>query len=721
MRLATLLVLMVLSALEGMAQSRHLRLGDEAYAVMAYAQAVPHYQKAADKGEAQALYKLARCQYLLRNYGEALQVYEQVMADPDKPVAAWFEYGHVLLQEQRYEEAAKVFAKYSELRPDDPMGERFATALANRNQWAEDSARYTLLQLPFNSKAADFGAYPYADGVVFASGRASGYTDHRDAGLDRHFLNLYHVRIRDVTQNKWDNDTPLRGNLRSRYHESSFSVSPAGQGEAWFSRTEVTRGNKIGSSEILHLQLFSVQMKGLEGDSVKPFPHNDPAFNLTHPSISRDGLRLYFAADLPGGQGGKDIWVSEKENDVWQAPRNLGPVVNTSGDEAFPYEHVNGTLYFASNGHPGMGHLDLFSWNPDRSPFPENLGKPLNSAYDDFAFYLNDGENYGYFSSNRPGGRGDDDVYAFRMAHPEVEFLVIDSVSKLPISAARIAWVDMQGKRLGAYETDWTGHVSFSIRPNQPYDFVVKTTEFEDVTVQVRPGENSQQYRFRVALYNPPPALTAMVVDEKSRKGITGASVMVYPIGKVDTLYRESDLYGRISAKLQPRNEYEMVIHKEGYYTVRDTFSTTHNSYDGDTIIPMKLIPVEVGEVFVLRDIHYDYGRWELRPEAKAELDRLARLMQDNPGISIELSSHTDSRGTSGFNQQLSDKRARSAVAYLVSQKNIPLQRISSRGYGEERLVNRCSDGVECSEEEHFENRRTEFTVTGYDGKIERR
>lgn len=721
LRIALLIFLVSGLSLQLLSQSRHLKAGDEEFAILAYAKAIPHYQKALKRGEESAQRKLARCHYLLRDYEKAAEAYEAVMTLDEKPAGVWFEYGHVLLQQQRYDEAEKAFQTHAEQVPEDKLGLRFADALSHRERWTRDSARYAVMPLPFNSKAADFSAFPYQKGLVFATAREAGYTDHRDVGQDRYFLDLYYVEEENFEENKWGKPTPLKGELRSKYHESNFSAQKVHSEEVWFSRNELKQKGRRGSADILILKIFSAQMKGLKGDSIKAFPFNNSEFSVTHPFISGDGKRLYFSSDQPGGEGGKDIWISRKEGGSWQSPENLGKEINTAGNEVFPFEHPSGTLFFASNGHPGLGHLDIFSWNPKIDSIPQNVGVPLNSAYDDFAVYLNKDETKGFFSSNRPGGRGDDDLYSYTVAQPDLEILVIDSVSKLPVEGAKIGLLTMEGKRIGAYVTDWTGYQAFKIKRSQPYDLVVRTPDFDEYTIQIRPSDPNQKYRFRVALYNPPPALTALVVDEKSRKGISDAQVSLHAIGKKDSVERNTDLYGRFSAKLRAMREYEMVIRKEGFFTVRDTFSTTKNSYDGDTIIPMKLLPVEVGETFVLREIYYDFEKWDLRPEAMRELDRLASLMKDNPGVSIELGSHTDCRGYAAYNQKLSERRAQSAVNYLVEEKGTPASRITFKGFGESKPVNGCVDGVSCPEADHSENRRTEFTVTGYSGTIERR
>lgn len=704
------------------AQNRHTERGDEEVAALAYPNAIPHYLKAVKKGEEGAQYKLAHCYYLIRNYEAAAEAYLKLDADNAIPSNAYFEYGHILLQQSNYTGAQQAFSAYAKSNPGDPRGGKFADALANMERWYQDTSSCEVMSLPFNSGAADFGAFPYLEGVVFASSRKVGSKDYTFEGLNQAFLNLYYVEAKDLEANKWKGPEALDGELRTKYHESSFSTSKKDSTTAWFSRNSELKGKRSQkTNRLIWLNIYSTKMKGLKGKEIEAFEHNCEDCNSSHPFITADGKYLYFSSDRTGGEGGKDLYRSAWNGSAWSSPQNLGPKVNTPGDEQFPFLHPDGTLYFASDGHPGFGHLDIFKFS-DRAPDPINLGAPINSSFDDFAYYLNFEEKFGYFSSNRPGGQGDDDVYSFNLTLPQVEIIVMDSVSQLPVENARILLYDEKDEVVLDTKTDSLGNSGFEIKRDFSYRMVVKTPDFQDYVVNIDPASEAMgfQDRYRVVLYNPPPAMTALVVDDSLKLPIDGATISLRRLGIEDSIVRQTDRYGRFSAKLQPRMEYEMVVRKEGYYTFRTPVSTTDDSYDGDTIIPMKLKPVEIGEVFTLDNIYYEFSKWDLTPQSEQELNKLINLLKDNPGVSIELGSHTDSRGNDNFNQELSLKRALSARNFMVL-NGIPAARISSKGYGESQLVNRCDDGVECEEEEHSPNRRTEFIITGYSGKIERK
>lgn len=701
-------------------QSRHLRLGDEEFEALAYVKAIPHYKKAVKKSEEGAQSKLAHCYYLIHDYESASEEYEKLFGEVgEKPDHAWFEYGHVLLQQGKYDRAKDVFATYKDRVPDDPRGQRFVDALSNRDFWYRDTAAYQVMLLPVNSDASEFGAFPYGEGIVFASSRKAGTRDYQFEGLGEGFLDLYYAKEKDKTDNKWKSPEALGGDIRTKFHESSFSVAESDSTTGWFTRNSEPKGKRSRKeTRFIHLDIYHAKMKGNKGDDVEKFEHNQEESNSTHPFISSDGKQLFFSSDREGGFGGKDLYRSMWDGSSWSTPVNLGEKINTPGDEQFPFLHPDGTFFFASDGHPGFGHLDIFKVK-DLSEEPINLGAPVNSSFDDFAFYLELDKDFGYFSSNRPGGKGSDDIYSFILSQPTIEIYVQDSVSAFPVEGAEVVLYNESDQVVQRVQTDSLGLTSLELNRESSYKVAVKTPDFEDVVFKVDPNSESTgiQESYRIVLYNPPPAITAMVVDDSLKTPLQGATVSLRRIGRRDTTRRETDRYGRFSAKLRPKTEYELSVAKEGYFTAKMRISTTKDSYDGDTIIPLQIKPVEIGEIFTLQNIYFDFDKWNLKLESEAELSRLVTFLNDNPDVSIELGSHTDARGSADYNEDLSAKRARS-VQYFLVLNGIETERITSKGYGESKPVNRCRDGINCSEAEHAENRRTEFTIIGYDGEI---
>ena len=397
------------------------------------------------------------------------------------------------------------------------------------------------------------------------------------------------------------------------------------------------------------LKIFQAQYINGKWAALEPFYLNSPDYSVGHPAISPDGKILCFASNMPGGQGGSDLWMCVRNETGWSAPQNLGPEINTAGDEVFPSLQADGSLIFASDMLPGFGGLDIFFARHQDNKWvkPENAGLPLNSSYDDFAMNYAPGTKIGFFSSNRPGGQGSDDIYAFReLEKPEPP------------------------------------------KPEPPSPVVIEPPK--------------------------PMFITGLVKDKKSLLPVEGATLFVYfpREGKVRIVKTGAD--GTFRMEVKEPAELSLKAMKPKYISDCETFSLAEVKPGETLTAPRELLldKLEVNKVFKIDNIYYDFDKFNIREDAKPELDKLVRIMKENP-INVELGSHTDSRGSSVYNERLSQNRAQSAVDYIVSQ-DINASRITAKGYGERQLVNKCSDGVKCSDAEHQANRRTEFKVTGY-------
>jgi len=358
------------------------------------------------------------------------------------------------------------------------------------------------------------------------------------------------------------------------------------------------------------------------------------------PCLSPDGKSLYFASNRKGGKGGLDIYRSKlDESGKWGKPSNLGESINTGGDESFPMITEDGKLYFSSDGHPALGGLDIFvaSKKGDATTV-ENLGTGINTVNDDFGLTLKS-PTEGYFSSNRAGGKGDDDIYYFR-----------------------------DGK-------------------NDPriVKFVTKGQLFskDDKGVEAVLG-----------------GINVKLLDDKGN-AISEAT---------------TDADGNFTFPMEPSKNYVFYVEKEQYLTLRSPFTTvgkapayeslTEKETTLDLNTKLVMDKIKLQQTFVVENINYDYDKWDIRPDAALELDKIVQFLQDNPTITIELSSHTDSRGDDTYNLKLSQKRAESSKTYIVS-KGVTAARISSKGYGETKPL--IADAA--TEEDFQKNRRTEFKV----------
>lgn len=703
-------------------QNAMKRQADEQFRLLSYVKAIDLYEKVLKKGfDPDAILKLAQCYRLTLNYPKASEYYAQAMLIETRDPEMDFQYGHLLLLEGKPNQARNQFLTFSRLKPGDPRGPAFAEQCLDQQNLYRDSSRYVVTGLPFNSEASDFGAISYGGGLVFSSSRkADGFLNKDFSWLDAPFLNLLHVPRTGKEPTDWGEPEPLKGDINTQFHESNFSWSTA-RSEIYFTRNNYFQQKKGKSTEgVILLKIYSAVMDGLDGSDVSELSFNNDEYSVGHPCLSPDGNSLYFVSDMPGGFGGRDLYVSERGGEEWGAPVNLGDRINTPGDEMFPYMHKDGTLYFSSDGQPGLGHFDIFEASPGASWSVKNMGSPINTGYDDFGPFIDKDKKSGYFSSNRPGGVGDDDIYHFALSGALVEVVVLDKVAQLPVEGAGVEIRNLSNDEVEVLVTDANGRIQFTADMAIDFDIVVKTVEFEDQGLEINTRSESGETFFshKVELYNLNPAITAIVVDKTTNERLPGAKISFKDMSTSEEIKRVADKNGRFAIRLGDVRTYQMVVTLDGYLNFTDIVSTTERSYDGDTIIPMRMQKIRLNAPIVLENIHYDYDKWFIRSDAIPDLMDLFSVLRDNPDIQIELSSHTDSRGSDPYNMVLSRKRASSAKAFLV-ERGIRPDRIIPSGYGESKLVNECDDGVECDEDKHFANRRTEFKILGYVGGID--
>jgi outer membrane protein OmpA-like peptidoglycan-associated protein len=401
-----------------------------------FAKAIPLYKRDAAKND-EALKKLADCYRIIKNYTEAEACYGKLAAKNSADPMVYYYYGESLLNNNKYEEAKKQFLLYSTLNPTDKKGELYAKACDDMKEILVKPALYKAYNLgSVNSAVSDFCPVFYRDGIVFASERIRDLVNYSENNYTGNgYLSLVfaktHVRSIPVskdTSSKAVSDTAQRTSKDTAIYNSAvlFSENFTGDGhfgpacfngdysEIYF--TKVDNSESLKRGEVSRPKLYwSKHGNGWSAPKELPFDNKD--FVTAHPSISKDGQQLYFSSNMPGGEGGTDLWVSKREGDGWGTPQNLGPGVNTAGDEEFPYISPNNILYFSSNGHAGFGGLDLFASVQKDGQWekPNNMMPPVNSSGDDFGIIFKD-DNSGYFSSNRKGGKGSDDLYGFALS-----------------------------------------------------------------------------------------------------------------------------------------------------------------------------------------------------------------------------------------------------------------------------------------------------------------
>ncbi len=497
---------------------------------------------------------------------------------------------------------------------------------------------FEVKNLEINSDKSDFGPAFYGNKIVYASSKNFSKDSKKNYSWNEQpFLELY-VADRNLQNGSLYNDMLFLPKTQTEFHDATVSFSPDLQW-VYFSTSNVRRKNLINNNvgtnnfKISRGKFFNNNLT--EKEDLK-FSSVD--YSVGHPHVTSDGKWLYFSSDMPGGYGGADLYRAAIASDgSLGEPENLGENINTVLNDVFPF-FVNNHLYFASEGHFGYGGLDVFrsDYNLENNYFslPKNLGTPINSTADDFAFILTPEETEGYFSSNRDGGKGDDDIYYFTkkaLCNQYVSGYVTNVRNQMPIAGATLKVYLNSGESIIETTSDNAGFY----RVNVPCDVKIKF-------LVTKPGFNVE-------------------------------------FGELKTTAKNQDELRNVNFQLV---RYEDLI-----------------------------ISVEEVEKIDINPIYFDYNKADITSKAEDELEKVLYAMNKFPEINIKIETHTDSRGNDAYNLDLSEQRAQSVLKYLL-QKGITQERIESAiGYGESRLINRCDDGVKCSEAEHLQNRRSDFIV----------
>jgi len=691
-----------------------LKKANKLYDRMAYSTAIDYYKRALGKtDDFDAKQKLAECYAKMNDYVNAEYWYSQVVlsstATPEQKLA----YAQILQENGKYDEAKKWYEEFSKLRSPDSRGPKGLQAITQIQKFYADSVMYHIQLMNFNSNKSDISPVYYQDGLVFTSDRIAG------TGIKRiyewtgdPFYNMFFVKKTDKDFSKpqlWD------GKVNTRVHDGVATFSRTGD-EMYFTRDNYNKGKMHRSSDrIVKLNIYQESRTAEGWTAATPFEYNGNEFSTGHPSLSADGQYLFFTSDRPGGYGGTDIYVCKKDGNRWGVPQNLGSDINTEGNEMFPYIAYDGTLYFASNGHVGLGGLDIYSTKMEAGKWrkPHNMGYPVNSNKDDFGICTNDANNEGYFTSNR---RGTDDIYSFEKTCLMLNALVYDQQTNDPIEAASVKVIDNATQK-EIKSTDKAGTFTMCLQTSHEYEFMASKDGYQDNSVKLSTVNfTNDKAEVKIPLSKQAVFdLKGKIYNEGSKLPMAGVKVVLESLcdGKKEEVTTGAD--GKYSFKLQPDCKYKVTASKtsdkEKCLGVTIEKSTMGLKNSQTLYADMGLICQ--GDIIRIDNIYYDLDKSAIRPDAAAELDKTLDLFKKYPTLKIELRSHTDCRAPDDYNMKLSQRRAQAAVTYLISRGVDPKQLVA-KGYGETMPVNKCVDGVPCSDAEHQQNRRTEFKILGF-------
>lgn len=466
--------------------------GGQKYDDLHYAKSIKELTKAANSKNASndVLEKLANAYYFTNNMPEASTWYGKLVEQDSLPNSeVYYRYSMSLKTTLEYEESKKWMQKFAEENPQDSR----AIMFKNNPDFLEEinslSGNYELENMDFNSKVADFGTSFYKDGIVFASSRGDGRLYKWN---EQPFLDLYYK------EDGSEEVSALSSSINTKFHESSTTFSKDGT-VIYFTRNNYFNGMRKGNKERINgLKIYRANLVDGVWKNITPMPFCSDDYNVAHPALSPDGKKLYFSSDMPSTIGKSDIYVVDVygsgDNVTYGEPQNLGERVNTSGKENFPYVSDNGILYFSSNGRPGLGGMDVFKMDIKNSSMPVNVGKPVNSSHDDFEFIIDEDKEVGYFTSNRKGGLGDDDIYKVKVVRCELDVsgVLIDENTKEVIVDAEVTIYDNQDNEIQSFTSDDNGMFTYKVDCLESTTYKIKAekdnyTIYEDVfTVKSR-------------------------------------------------------------------------------------------------------------------------------------------------------------------------------------------------------------------------------------------
>jgi len=690
---------------------------DKKYNKMAYSDAIPLYQRflRKDSTNAEAWEKLANSCRLTNDSKGAEKAYAKTVALNRVTADNYFYYAQALMQNENYTKAKAVLTSFQSASPADERAKNLLLGISELDAYKAMIGVYTVAKVGVNSKDSDFGPTVYGDGIVFTSNRSlTEWVGFAHSWTGKQFYRLYKSTGTDQNLSE---PTFFASSKQTKYHDGPVCFNSAGT-QMIFTRNNIEDGKvKKDEKDVTRLKLFTSQWNGSEWGIDVPFPYNSDSYSCAHPTLSIDNKTLFFSSDMPGGKGGMDLWKCEWNGNGWGTLQNLGQTINTKGNEVFPTIGADGSLYFASNAHPGMGGLDNFVSKPSGTEFskPENLGSPINTSDDDFAIALKADGNSGYFSSNRKAQGEDDDIYYFTKKCTNTNVLIVDEETGEPLKEAQVK-VFENGVERNAVTTDETGKFNMCLNPMSNYEFVAKKDEYKENKSSLTKSQVAAAAESGTEVKLPlkkVPAIVASVAgrvfNQDDKTSVVGNAVALVNKTTGEIISTTTDQNGNYKFEnIALNTAWEVKTSKKDCGEDLEKFSTSGITSSKTITIDLPLLCK--GDIIQIENIYYDYNKFNIRPDAAVELDKVVTLLNKYPTMEIELRSHTDARGKDDYNAKLSNNRAKSAVEYIISE-GIIKSRLIAKGYGESELLNRCKNGIECDDKEHEQNRRTEFKI----------
>ena len=717
-----------LFALSGIAQTAAINSANKLYFKKLYVQAIPKYESVLkkDSSNSEVLINLGDCYRLTNNNKGQLICYNKLVKTGKAEEIHRLYYGQALMEAGKYDDAKRYMDEFKA----DGRGEAFSKAITNIQSFSKNADAYVLSEFQYNTTFDDFCATIFlGDKIIFTSNRTkSTWITRRHGWTGNSYCHMY-LTEKDAF-GQYDTPAMFVAEYATKFNDGPFSTSKDGN-TIFFTRNGTNKKEQSldGSQK---LKIFQANIIKDDLQSLMSLKFNSNEYNCAHPSVSADGKTLYFASDMGGGQGGMDIWYCKLDaSGAWGNPVNMGEKVNTKGNELFPSITDENVLYFASNGHEGLGGLDVFETKikEDKAGKVYNMGKPVNSEHDDFAYNVYAEGKKAFLSSNRKTGGMNDDIYNVdvlrKVARGKTVNFIVKNKETQEILPSTIIKLNTD-----SFTTNEKGEFQFVLEEDLNYKLLVKREKYFDIedSLSTKTTPEGDEFTKTIELEKDPNlTLLAGIYDAKTGAGIEGVKIKIKDLAVSNDFellktekngeYKKPLKGKRIGDKLL----YLVTIEKDGYVTKTTNFTyeiKKEGEIQMNELLALTIGKVEVGmdlaKMIDIKPIYFDLGKSTIRKDAAIELDKVVAVMKEYPAMIIELGAHTDCRGAAASNLKLSAARAKASAAYIVKQ-GIDKSRISGKGYGESKLLNSCAcEGKvkpNCSEDEHAKNRRTEFII----------
>lgn len=734
------ILLIIFSIQFAQAQQQELlranRLFDKTY----YSEAIPLYEKISLKNQSvEVLQNLGDCYYYTNQYDKANAQYTVLFQTKSKQLNGdfYFRYAQTLKTKEKYSEANTVLRNYYKASNNTAAIEKLDADIKNLSNVSAIGERFQIVNLALNTPNSEFGAVPFGDNLVYAAAKKKPnlfdktYRWNNEGYLNLVTIPLKNANLKDSIVNYFSKD------LKSPMHESNAIFTKDGK-TMYFTRNNYSNG-KIGkdTNKVSNIQIFRAELLNNKWTNIVSLPFNSASYSVEHPALSPDEKTLYFSSDMPGTTGSFDIFRVSVDGITYGQPINLGENINTSKREQFPFISKDNKLYFSSNGRESYGGLDIFVSNIEGNTYSKalNVGIPVNSGYDDFAFYIDSDTREGYFSSDRIGGQGKDDIYSFKETKDliiedckqYIAGIITDVDSHFVLENASVILKNSNDQEVERVTTTADGKFNFSIPCESKYSlFVTKENYTEnsksltiskernkinDGSMEIRSQEIIKKEELLAAEKLKAAELVAIEQKIKADAIALKEQKMADEIAlkekkKEDAIALESKRLADIALNQKIKTDKIVADKKQ-----QEIAETKKKERTAAIVAAEKDVVKDKDRLIIKTDpIYFDYNMWYIRKESKKILNRVVELMNKYPEMVVEIGSHTDNRGNAKFNENLSQKRADATRNYIL-EEGIPKNRILAKGYGESVPIVKCIPEDSCDEEQHELNRRSEFVI----------